>query len=208
MIISCAASPAPTITTSLPRATSDGRLRPLDDRPREHPRRRDEGETEEPVEDPDDPRHGDDVDVEEAEDEEGGERRCGDSAERSPHVARRDVAPPAVVEAGEREDRELDRDEQTEDREVEVAVVVDRDARVEAELEGEQPGRDDDRQVRRQLRQAMPGDRESHAAAGAPTALRTTSTTRSCCSAAIPAQSGTEKLSRATCSVTGRSPSA
>jgi len=38
-------------------------------------------------------------------------------------------------------------------------------------------------------------------------AARTTSTMRSCCSAAIPAHSGTEKFSRASFSVSGREPS-
>src|SRR2546428_7074542 len=52
----------------------------------------------------------------------------------------------------------------------------------------------------------MAGDRQRHAT-GAPTALRTTSTTRSCCSRAMPAHSGTEKFSRASFSVSGSEPS-
>ena len=124
-----------------------------------------------PVDHPDRARHVGGMDVEEAEDEEGGERRGDDPARGAPHVARRDVAPPAVVEAEEREDRELDRrDERRGPPSVDVALVVDRQVGVEAEPEGEEPGGDDDREVRRELRQPMPVDRESHALAATPTA--------------------------------------
>ena len=95
------------------------------------------------------------------EDEEHDERRGDDPARRAPHVARRDVAPPAVVEAEEREDRELDRRDEAEHLPADVALVVDRQLGVEAEPEGEEPGGDDDREVCRQLRQPMPVERGS-----------------------------------------------
>ena len=53
------------------------------------------------------------------------------------------------------------------------------------------------------LPEAMPVD-GNHDATGA--AACTTETTRSCASASMPAQSGTEKLSSASCSVTGSEP--
>ena len=87
------------------------------------------------------------VDVEQREDEEHGERREHDAAERGPHVARRDVAPPAVVEAREREDGQLDRDDEQDDLPVEVPVVVDGAPLVEAEAPREPPGGRDDRRV-------------------------------------------------------------
>ena len=71
-----------------------------------------------------------------------------DAAERRPHVTGRDVAPPAVVEAGEHEDRQLDRDDDEDDLPVEVAVVVDRAPLVEAELPREHPREGDDRRRR------------------------------------------------------------
>ena len=90
---------------------------------------------------------------------------------------------------------------------LEIALVVDRQVGVEAEPEGEVPGGDDDRQVRSQLREPMPVEGRSHRADATPTAARTTSTTRSCCSAVMPAQSGTEKFSCAARSVSGSAPS-
>src|SRR6185503_10533997 len=139
------------------------------------------------VDDPDGARDGGDVDLEEAEDQERDERRRHDAAGRAPHVTRRDVAPPAVVEAEEREDAELDRGDEGEDLPAQVALVVDGQVGVEAEPEGEVPGRDDDGQVRGELREPMPVEGSPHRADATPTAARTTSTTRSCCSAVMPA---------------------
>src|SRR5205823_3971693 len=123
----------------------------------------------------------------------------------APHVARRDVAPPAVVEAGEDEDRELDHDHER-DRPDEERVVVDRHAAVEPQGEGQVPGRGDESRVGDQVPDPVPVDRD-HWAAGTGPAARTASTTRSWVAESMPAQSGTEKFSRASCSVTGRSPS-
>ena len=78
--------------------------------------------------------------LEEREDDERGERGERDAAERRPHVPRRDVPPPAVVEAGEREHGQLDPDDDEDDLPVEVAVVVDRPALVEPQQPGEHPG--------------------------------------------------------------------
>ncbi len=92
----------------------------------------------------------------------GDERRDDDAARRAPHVAHRDVAPPAAVEAEHDEDRELDRDDD-EDRPPQQRVVVDRQSLVEAELEREHPRHGDDRRVRQQLQQAVATD-SAHAA--------------------------------------------
>ncbi len=182
-------------------------LRALDDRPRQHPRSRHERQRQQPVDHPDGAWHLGGVDVEEAEHEEQDEARCDDSARGAPHVPRRDVAPPAVVEAGEREDAELDHRDEREDRPGDVVLVVDGQVGVEAEPEGEEPGDDDDREVRRQLRQPVPVDRRSHARADAtPTASRTVETTRSCTSASIPPHSGSARFSAAALSVSGSEP--
>ena len=119
----------------------------------------DEREREQAVDHPDRARHGGRVELEEAEDEEHDERRGDDAARGAPHVARRDVAPPAVVEAGEGEDGELDRRDEAEDLPAEVALVVDGQVGVEAEPEREVPGGDDDREVCRQLRQPVAVER-------------------------------------------------
>ena len=66
------------------------------------------------------------------------EAKCH-SAERRPHVARRDVPPPAVVEARHREHGQLDRDDDEDDLPVEVVVVVDRSPLVEAKEPRERP---------------------------------------------------------------------
>ena len=86
-------------------------------------------------------RHARRMELEEGEDDEGGERGERHAAERRPHVTGRDVPPPAVVEAREREHRELDRDDDEDDLPVEVAVVVHRPALVEAEQPGERSRR-------------------------------------------------------------------
>ena len=90
---------------------------------------------------------------------------------------------------------------------LEVAAVVDRRLIVEAEVPGQEPRSDDERGVDADLPQPVPVDRRPHDA-GTRAAARTVSTTRSCCAAEIPAQSGTEKFSFAARSVSGRSPSA
>ena len=182
-------------------------LRALDDRPREHAGAGDECQRQQRVDHPHCPRHLRGVDVEEAEDEEGDEARREHAARCSPHVPRRDVAPPAVVEAEEREDAELDRRDERQDRPGDVELVVDRQVGVEAEPEGEEPGGDDDREVRRELRQPVAVDGRPHARADAtPTASRTVATTRSCTSASIPPQSGSARFSAAAFSVSGSEP--
>jgi hypothetical protein len=138
-------------------------LRALDDRPRQHPRAGDEGEREQAVDHPHRARDLRRVHVEEGEDEEGDEARRDDAARRAPHVARRDVAPPAVVEAEEREDGELDRGDEAEQLPGDVLLVVDRQELVEAEPEREPPGRDDDDEVGRELRQPVAVERAPHA---------------------------------------------
>src|SRR5213075_129709 len=61
--------------------------------------------------------------------------RDGDAAERTPHVTRRYVPPPAVVEAEDDEGAEGDRDDERDDLPVEQVAVVDRRRLVEAEEE-------------------------------------------------------------------------
>ena len=185
--------------------------RTLDQRASEQASARDEGEQDEEVDDPDAARDAGGVEVEQCEDEERGDGRRRDASYHPPHVLRRDVAPPAVVEAEREEHRQLDRENESEDVPVEVAVVVD-GARVavEADVPGERPGRDDQQGVDADLPEPVPVDGGTHryrmTYAGTPSAARTVSTTRSCCSAAIPAHNGTEKFSwpRAR---SGRSPS-
>src|SRR5713226_841618 len=108
------------------------------------------------------------------------------------------------MEAEEEEDGDLDRDDD-QDRAAQERVVVDRQALVEPQLEGEEPGERDDPRVDQQLQQAMSPE-PAHALAATPTAERTTSTTSSCCSTEIVGQSGTEKFSRAARSVSGSEP--
>ena len=112
------------------------------------------------------------------------QRRDDHAARRAPHVARRHVAPPAVVEAEEDEDGELDPDDDRERLPREQVLVERRNALVEADPERQPPrGRDQDR-VGEEIEDAVSRDRQRHAAT--PTALRTTSTTRSCCSDVMP----------------------
>ena len=179
--------------------------RPLDQRPREHAHTGDEGETQEQIDEPDAARNADAMDREDREDEVDDKRAEPDTAQRTPHVARRDVSPPAVVEAGEDEDGELDRHHEQDDRRVEVAVVVARSRLVEAKVPGEPPRQRDDPRIDRNVPEPMPVQQPHHATT--PAAASTVSTTRSCCSGRIPAQSGTEKFSAAARSVSGRSPS-
>ena len=97
------------------------------------------------------------MELEEREDDERGERGERDAAERRPHVTRRDVPPPAVVEAGQPEHGELDPDDDEDDLPVEVVVVVDRPSLVEPQHPGEHPGRRDDRRVGGDLPQQRVG---------------------------------------------------
>src|SRR5262249_10292241 len=130
--------------------------------------------------------------------------RDGDAADDPPHVPRRDVAPPVVVEAEEDEDDELDRDDD-QDRPLEQRLVEDWDAAVEAELEGEVPGCCDERRVGAELPDA--GSGRNHEVIFALAAVFTASTTRSCTSAGMPGQSGTAKFSAEARSVSGSDPS-
>ena len=91
-------------------------LRPLDQRAREQARARDEREQQQEVERRDSARQPRGVLGRERVEHEVGERGGdGDTARSSPHVARRDVAPPAVVEAEEHERAELQRDDERDD---------------------------------------------------------------------------------------------
>jgi hypothetical protein len=122
-------------------------LRALDQRAREQSRARDEREEQQVVERRDAMRQPRRVRgrkrVEREVRERGGD---GDAASRAPHVARRHVAPPAVVEAEDDEGRERDRDNLGNHLPVEVVPVVDQDALVEAEEERQPPrGRDQER---------------------------------------------------------------
>jgi hypothetical protein len=137
---------------------------PLDERPCEEPRSGDERHAEQQVDEPDAARDGHAVDVEQREDEEDRDRGEHDASERRPHVARRDVAPPAVVEAGEREDRELDADDEDHDRPLEVTVVVDRAHLIEAEAPREPPRPGDEQRVDADLPDRVAVDRAAHEA--------------------------------------------
>src|SRR5439155_673882 len=67
------------------------------------------------------------------------QRRHDDATRGSPHVARRDVAPPAVVEAEDDEHRELDPEHDRERLPREEVLVEGRDRLVEADPEREPP---------------------------------------------------------------------
>ncbi len=112
------------------------RGRTLDDRPREEPHAHDEREEEEQIDDPDPARNRRGMEVEQREDEEGGDDGDRDAAKHAPHVLRRDVPPPAVVEAEGDEDGEHDPDHEDDDVPLEVAVVV---ARPRVPLEPDVP---------------------------------------------------------------------
>ena len=179
--------------------------RALDQRAREEPAARHEGEQQQEIDDPDPPRNPSRMKGREREDEEHDDDGDADSSEGAPHVPRRDVPPPPVVEPECDEDRNRDGDDEEDDVPVEVPPVVDRRLMVEAHVPGEHPGRSDDGHVDDQLPETVAIDEASHART--PSVACTVSTTRSCCSSVIPAQSGTEKFSRAARSVSGRSPS-
>ena len=144
------------------RDESAGR-RPLDQGACEQARSCDEGEQHEEVDEPDAARNARGVEVEQREDEEGGDGRRRDAAYDPPHVLRRDIAPPAVVEAEREEHRQLDREDQREDVPVEVAVVVDgAGVAVEAHVPGDRPGGDDQERVGGDLPEPVPVDRRAH----------------------------------------------
>src|SRR5207249_5378288 len=79
-----------------------------------------------------------------------------------PHVVRRDVAPPAVVEAEEHERRELDRDHERDDLPVEQVPVEDRCRLVEAQEERQPPGGDDQDGIEENLPRPVSVHREAH----------------------------------------------
>ncbi len=186
----------------------DAGLGPLDQRAGEQPTAGDEREQEQVVERSDSAR--------EPRGRLGRERvqheireRAGDrdAAEEPPHVARRDVAPPAVVEAEDHERREVDHDDERDHPGVEQVPVVDRGRLVEAQEERQAPRRRDQDRVEDELPDPVPVDRERlHEATGSSARSRT-DTTRCCCSGAIPAQSGRQRFSRAAFSASGKSPS-
>jgi len=155
------------------------RRRPLEHRPREQPRPGDEREQDQPVHHRDRAREADighrrgevDGDV-------GDERSDRDAARRSPHVAGGHVAPPAVVEAEEDEDQQLDpHDDQQ--RPLEEGVVIRRHAVVEAQLERQPPRGRNQQTIRNELPDPVAVDRDHEAAAPTVEASRTTLTTRS-----------------------------
>ena len=188
-----------------------GRARPLEDRSREQARARYEREQQQPVEDRHAAREPRRVGRrEEVDDEARRQRRDGHALERAPHVSRRDVAPPAVVEAEEREDDELDRDHEEDRPPADEPLVEGRDAPegVEAKLEGEQPGDRDQHAVGGELPDPVAVHRAPHRTASSDTASLTAATTCSCTSAPIPAHIGSARFSRDARSVSGKSPSA
>ena len=183
------------------------RGRAFDDRAREQARTGHEREQEQHVNDPDPARDAGRVEVESGEDEVGGDPGGGHAAHRVPHVPRGHVPPPAVVEAEGDEDRQRDPDDENDDVPLEVAVVVHRPrVALEADEPGENPRSRDESGVDHDLPKTVSVHRRAHQA-GTPSAARTVCTTRACCSSEMPAQSGTEKFSRAARSVSGRSPS-
>ncbi len=181
--------------------------RALHQRAREHPRACHEREQQQPVHDRDRARQPDARNrIREVDDDRRDKAGDGDTARGAPHVARRDVAPPAVVKAEQDKDRELDEQDDP-DRPVEHRLVVRRDLRVEAQTEGEIPGSRRQAAVDDQLPEAVPGDRQrDHAALLAATAPRMAETIRSCRSASIPAHIGIARFWREASSVAGRSP--
>ena len=146
------------------------------------------------------------VEVQQREGEEDRDDSGGHAAQDAPHVLRRHVAPPAVVEAEGDEDRERDDDDAEDDVQLQIPVVVP-GPRVEAHVPGRDPRERDQRGIDGDLPEAMSVDREAHDYAGTPTAARTASTTRSCCSSAIPPHIGSARFSADARSVSGREPS-
>ncbi len=137
--------------------------RALDQRAGQQARSGDEREQQEVVERGDTAREARGVrGRERVEDEVRDRRGRGDAAKRAPHVARRDVAPPAVVEAEEHERREVDRDDERDHLPVEQVPVEDRRRLVEAQEERQLPRGDDQDRIERKLPDPVSIDREAH----------------------------------------------
>src|SRR5919106_1639186 len=190
----------------LPASDDPAPARALDDRAGEHARSHDEGQEDEPVEDDDRARDAQALDgVEQIDDDLCQEGCHGDGAGDGPHVPDGEVPPPVVVEPEEDEHADLDRDHDH-DGLLEEALVTGGDPVVEAKSERQVPGGPDQRRVHRDLPDPVPVQ-GPHVALLTDTVERTVSTTRSCCSALIPAHSGSAIVSRPARSVSGRSPS-
>ena len=183
-------------------------LRALEQRAREQARAGDEREQQQEVDRGDAARQRRGVLGREREQHDVGQHRADrDAARDAPHVARRDVAPPAVVEAAGDEGREVDRDHDPDHLPREELPVEGRDVLVEAEEERQTPRDQDQHRVGQQLPEAVPGDGERGHASTRLEARRSTAATCSCCSFEMPPQSGRQRFSRAARSVSGRSPS-
>ena len=171
--------------------------RALDRRAGEEARAQDEGEREQEVDRGDRPRQPEAVHRRhEVDGQVGDEARDDDAARRRPHVAHRDVAPPAVVEAEGDEDDELDPDDE-QDRPVEQRASRSAAGRGRSGA-GTRATRTTATIAASTSELPEPVRREELAhqtPSATPTAERTTSTTRSCASAGIPGQSGSEKFS-------------
>ncbi len=140
----------------LPASDDPAWRRPLHDRANEEAGAGNQHQREQEVGRRDRARQPDVVDrVDQVDGQVGHEAGDHDAADDPPHVARRHVAPPVVVEAEEDEDDELDPDDD-QDRPLEQRLVEDRDASVEAQLEREVPGCGDERRVGKELPDAMP----------------------------------------------------
>ena len=99
------------------------------------------------------------MEVEQRKDEIRGDDRGCDAPENAPHVLRRDIAPPAVVEAEGDEDREHDPHDEHDDVPLEVAIVVARPrVALEADVPGRHPGECDERRVDGYLPEAVAVD--------------------------------------------------
>ena len=182
------------------------RARPLDQGSRDQAGAGDERHEQEPVEDGHRTRQLKTAHrMREQDDEVGDDARRRHSLCRAPHVACRDVSPPAVVEA-ERDERAELQDDGDPDRVLEQALVRLRDTVVEAQPEREPPGERDQARIGEHVPDAVTIDRDHRATTTA--ASRTAATTRSCVAASIPAHKGTEKFSCATRSVSGSEPGA
>jgi hypothetical protein len=177
-----------------PRDDGAGR-RPLDQRPGEEANTHGEGEQQEDVDDPDPARDFGRVEVECREDEERGDGRDDDTAKHAPHVLRRHVPPPAVVEAEGDEDGQRHADDECDHVPLEVPVVVARPVAVEADVPGDDPRGGDQRRVDDDLPEPMPVHGGAHGYAGTPATERTASTTRSCCSRSMPPHIGRARFS-------------
>ncbi len=132
--------------------------RALQDRAGSEPRAGDEREAEQKVERPHPDGHARGMDVEDEEHEPDRERGERHSTQDRPHVSRRYVSPPAVVDAGGGEDRQLENDGENDDLRVEVTVVIHRPRCLEAKLPGDDPGSGDQRRIDGDLPQRVTGE--------------------------------------------------